>query len=359
MYQLRTRKLVPSEFYGVYHGHDVDHLRTVFDQLVVSKRRAGRDIRVVWLAGDSSLDNKFWLNSATSQVPACNGMELILKPPTSVADVAAHLNSVIASERSHRSSPGRRAPEYVCINCSVEESTIGMRKKGQVLLPQDEFLKARVVPGDVVVVSLGGNDIALKPTACTIFSMGWLTACSSHANVVNGTAWGLGAMESLVVDDLSLYLRNILSPLTQQQSVDGVVSLPVVAAANALEPPKRTIVLPCMIYYPDENAAATSWANVTLGAIGYNKTPAKVQAIIDRIATVATASINAEALGLTGATAHVEVVPLSTALDGKRTDDYVARVEPSVSGGRRMAELIWNTIKNASADPTRGENARH
>jgi hypothetical protein len=33
-------------------------------------------------------------------------------------------------------------------------------------------------------------------------------------------------------------------------------------------------------------------------------------------------------------------VPLFEALDGKNTDDYVQRVEPSVQGGRKMAKLL-------------------
>ena len=38
----------------------------------------------------------------------------------------------------------------------------------------------------------------------------------------------------------------------------------------------------------------------------------------------------------------VEVIPiaLSDALDGKSTGDYVQRVEPSISGGQKMASLI-------------------
>ncbi|CUG06310.1 Hypothetical protein, putative [Bodo saltans] len=35
-----------------------------------------------------------------------------------------------------------------------------------------------------------------------------------------------------------------------------------------------------------------------------------------------------------------------------------SRVEPSVMGGHRMAELIWTTIKNASVDPAKVESAR-
>jgi hypothetical protein len=342
--------LSSAHYYGVYHGHDVTHLGRVFHKLVHSQRSLGKDVRVVWLAGDSSLDNKYWLDGPESRVPACNGMERVLQPPTSVADIATHLNSLMESTRSSSSLSPPSPPHYVCINCSVEESTIGIRNKGRALLPQDQFLKDHLIPGDVVVVSLGGNDIALKPNASTILSMGWLTSCSRQRNVVKGTAWGLGSLQSLVVGDLSLYLSNILSPLRaednhRQQSI-GATTSPQSAVSHAT---RKSIVLPCVIYYPDENAEAQSWANMTLAAIGYNKAPQKVQGIIDRIATVAAEKISAQSLGFANDAVHVEVVPLSRALDGKRSEDYVARVEPSVFGGRRMAELIWGTIMGATA----------
>jgi hypothetical protein len=37
-------------------------------------------------------------------------------------------------------------------------------------------------------------------------------------------------------------------------------------------------------------------------------------------------------------------VPLFTRLDGTRSEDYVARVEPSAIGGRKMAEFLLEII---------------
>lgn len=37
-------------------------------------------------------------------------------------------------------------------------------------------------------------------------------------------------------------------------------------------------------------------------------------------------------------------IPLFRSLDGTRSGDYVARVEPSASGGRKMAELLLDAI---------------
>ena len=42
-------------------------------------------------------------------------------------------------------------------------------------------------------------------------------------------------------------------------------------------------------------------------------------------------------------------MPLFNVLDGKCSDDYVARVEPSASGGEKMAEYLLDVIDNPVA----------
>jgi hypothetical protein len=42
-------------------------------------------------------------------------------------------------------------------------------------------------------------------------------------------------------------------------------------------------------------------------------------------------------------------VPLFNALDGKNSSDYIARVEPSSQGGRKMAEYLLDMIDGPSA----------
>jgi hypothetical protein len=42
-------------------------------------------------------------------------------------------------------------------------------------------------------------------------------------------------------------------------------------------------------------------------------------------------------------------VPLFNVLDGKNSRDYIARVEPSSQGGRKMAEYLLDTIDGPSA----------
>jgi len=79
-------------FYHTYHGHAVEHLRLLHARLPQAHR--------VWLVGDSSLDNKFWLlDTAAPLPPAENGLAALLSPPRSYPDVAHHLNALLARAR--------------------------------------------------------------------------------------------------------------------------------------------------------------------------------------------------------------------------------------------------------------------
>jgi hypothetical protein len=49
-----TNKIDSNDFYSEYFGHKEEHLRQLLPSL-----RASSD-SLIWLAGDSSLDNKYW-----------------------------------------------------------------------------------------------------------------------------------------------------------------------------------------------------------------------------------------------------------------------------------------------------------
>lgn len=86
----------------------------------------------------------------------------------------------------------------------------------------------------------------------------------------------------------------------------------------------------CMIYFPDESQPG-SWADVALCCLGYNSKPKQLQATIAKIFEKATCEIK-----ISGC--EVIPVPMFEVLDGKTTSDYIQRVEPSVSGGRKIAQ---------------------
>mmetsp|Transcript_8194 Transcript_8194/g.17148 ORF Transcript_8194/g.17148 Transcript_8194/m.17148 type:complete len:121 (-) Transcript_8194:437-799(-) len=96
-----------------------------------------------------------------------------------------------------------------------------------------------------------------------------------------------------------------------------------------------------MIYYPDENNVP-SWANAALGTLGYDRNPGKIQLLIRKFFEEATSRIQIPG-------SEVIPIPLFHTLDGTRSEDYVARVEPSATGGRKMAEYLLDAIHNGGS----------
>ena len=315
-------------FYHEYHGHPPRLLRFLVDRFAAVDAAAGvaPSQRVtVYLAGDSSLDNKYWLLGGRAE-PAVNGYELALAPPAAIPDIAHQLNRLLAADNA---AAPVGAPRFRCVNTAVEESTLGVRVGALGgLLPQDRHLRDSIAPQDVLVVSVGGNDIALAPSCGTACAMGWLTCCACTANVRDGTAWGLGHFRAMFRDDLERYICD----------------------ATARVRPK--LVVPTMLYYLDEDASAESWANCVLRCIGYNRNPSHVQAVIDRTYLDGVAKVCVPG-------SVVAPLALSAALDGRDTRDYVARVEPSAAGGAKIAALLRRHIaahypRDAVLPPTGG-----
>jgi hypothetical protein len=132
-------KLTAKKFYGEYHGHRVQDLEFVLDVLGTRRERP-----VMYLVGDSSLDNKFWIPE-TADAP--NGYADVLKTGNSFCDISYHLNARLEEEGGH----------MVAINAAVEETRLEPRARGR-LEPQDIFVRDNLRPDDVLVVNVGGND---------------------------------------------------------------------------------------------------------------------------------------------------------------------------------------------------------
>ena len=205
----------------------------------------------------------------------------------------------------------------LCINCSVEESTVGERTNATGgLLPHDLFIRDNCTAEDVVVLSVGGNDVALKPTAGTIAAIFALTRTPLWALKMLGR-WspGFGYMERLL---------------------HGEVERMVARLCEAPTPPARVIV--CMIYFLDEMPGG-SWADDVLGKLGYDTNPDKLQYIIRTLYS----RISSLGFAVPSATT-VTPFPLFEVLDGKDTDDYEQRVEPSMQGGEKMAKAFLELL---------------
>jgi hypothetical protein len=99
---------------------------------------------------------------------------------------------------------------------------------------------------------------------------------------------------------------------------------------------KVELVVPCTIYYPCE--VGSGWADKLLDTLGYTKSPAKLQCLIDVCYQYFTSEIKVGEI-------PVSAVKLSDALDSKNAADYDNRVEPSVQGGKKMGQLFVQTLK--------------
>lgn len=279
-------------FYSTYEGHDVFLLKKTHDRMRSQKPHC------IFLAGDSSLDSKHWIRNAP-HVPALNGYEHVLRPRTMIPDVSYWINMELLE----------RELSCFCLNTAVEESTLAdrMNRRGPL---HDALISKFIRTEDMLVLSVGGNDIALKPTCSTMLSMASLML--EPVQLLGPWNPIMAFMKYMFKTQIETYIR-MLTKHTK---------------------PRRIGV--CFIYYPDETKT-TSWANRTLGLLGYDKNPKRLQERIKIIYEATTMQIKVDGF-------DIVPIPLFEVLDGKCSQDYVQRVEPSVQGGHKMAKFILDKM---------------
>jgi hypothetical protein len=153
-----------NEYYDNYIGQTLEHLQVVHRTLTQQRPN------IMWLAGDSSFDNKFWREVKSSSAPAINGYERVLSGNMK-RDMCYAVNAEIRSQG---------LASWACINTAVEESSLNLRSAGR-LTEQDEFLRDHLQPDDTILVSVGGNGMcvhgACNMCALDLFARG---LCAYH-----------------------------------------------------------------------------------------------------------------------------------------------------------------------------------
>lgn len=326
----RSSKIRSSDFYGEYYGHRIEHLDALLPQL-----RASSDA-LIWLAGDSTLDNKYWLSGTAPAVPGA--YQNTLEPPYSKPDVTYWLNHLAAesSEEELRRDDKQPSPKWAAINTAVEATTLNERTFR--LRPQDRFLRDNIQAKDVLVVSVGGNDIALAPSPCTIASMLGLMFCLPKPCIEQGCSCAACPLDDCCCGcgpSLWSCLCSCPPCLGYFRHMFGTRTQKYIEALTVTVKPQTILV--CMVYYPDETASQ-GWAGPALNALGYNSNPAKLQSLILKAFREVSSTIR-----ISGS--QVIPVPLFHVLNGKNSEDYVERVEPSVSGGKKMAEFFLDHLR--------------
>ncbi|OAL54573.1 hypothetical protein IQ07DRAFT_558799 [Pyrenochaeta sp. DS3sAY3a] len=294
-------KISCSKFYFEWKGHPIEDLHQ-FHNITLEQRP---DKPIIYLAGDSSLDNKYWVSKSGeyTTTPTPDIYKNTFSNPVPKPDVAFWMNHLLDDRAT-------------CINTAVEESML--RDRDNTLLPHDEFIRDHIRANDILIVSVGANDVALKPTLSTIRHMLQLAWLTRRASLEAGSAWSLKYFEHMFGAKIQDYISRM----------------------TAKTRPRAVVV--CMIYFPLEaGLGQQSWADVQLKALGYNSYPGQLQTAIRAMYRCATGRIAVEG---------TRVVPcaLYEVLDGKGAGDYTARVEPNEEGGRKMAvrfvELVEGII---------------
>jgi len=287
-------KIKSSRFFFEWKGHPISDV-SAFRSIILSERPKEP---IIYLAGDSSLDNKYWVpSSLSSGVPLPVDVPEIyhaaLDKPRPKPDIAFWLNHFLGNRGT-------------ALNLAVEESML--RDRDSDLLDHDKFIRDNIRTKDILIVSVGANDIALRPTFATMRNMLQLAWLTPRRSLERGTARSLSHFTSMFKDQVQAYI------------------------CKMVEKQKPRAVIVCMIYYPLESNASDqqSWADLPLKLLGYNRYPGQLQTAIKKMYELATKKVEIPGT-------EVMPCPLFEAMDGKSKEDYVARVEPSTEGGRKMA----------------------
>ena len=107
---------------------------------------------LVFFAGDSSLDNKYWFGDSA---PAVNGYEAVLTPPTMRQDVAYHANKIFAD----------RAPRWAAVNGAIEATSLNDRAFGRLLdmAPEERLKLVNAVLGTIHLMGGTVSSTLLMP----------------------------------------------------------------------------------------------------------------------------------------------------------------------------------------------------
>lgn len=298
-----SSKIKTSRFFFEWKGHPISDVIALHQKIL----EVWPTKPIIYLAGDSSLDNKYWVPSSNGQHSSPLPVEvpeiyhLAFDPPNPKPDVAFWLNHVL----------GGRA---TALNLAVEESML--RERDDDLLEHDKFIRDNIRAEDILIVSIGANDIALRPTPATMWHMLKLAWLTPRGLLERNSGWGLRYFTGLFKDRIEAYVSRLV------------------------EKQKPRAVIVCMIYYPLEAGASKqrSWADLPLRALGYNRYPGQLQAAIKAMYELATKRIKIEGI-------EIVSCPLYETLDGKKEEDYVARVEPSSDGGHKMASQFSKLLE--------------
>jgi hypothetical protein len=284
-----------NNYYNNYYGHNNYYL----DFLIYCFKF--KDKKIIYLAGDSTLDNKHWIQNTAAAV---NLYYEILKPDICKTDMCYWINVNINEYKN--------ASDFICINTAVEEASLSDKIK---LNSSDSLISKHITSNDILIVSIGGNDIALKPNLETIKNLA-LILLKYTAN---------DFMDSEIINKpeikyfIDYFYTQILNYINKLICKD-----------------KPSLILICWIYFLDLKNVK-SWSNTILNSINYSNNPERIQSLIRIIYTHSITKIKIDNV-------QMKYFPMYEILDGTDTNDYAERVEPSSSGSMKLAKRMTQII---------------
>ena len=332
-------KINSIDFYNNFSGHLIEHLTKIIDgKSFIDRLRSyngqNKERSVIFLAGDSSLDNKYWpLNDPNEQKlcnkPPINGYEDVLEGNNCIPDVAYQINQALIDNRLN--------DEYVCINTSIEATTLYQRFTGTnysgdiMLLPQDKFIYDNIKPDDILIVSIGGNDIALDPLPDVKLNFNSFISKSIRDQK------SLSQMPQYIS-----YFKNIFKDKVEQY-IEKLCSKNLTPNKGLLP----SLIIPCMVYFPSltQNGFAD---DEILDPIGYKTGNHKIlEDFIKDLYCDSTRYISLMKTKKGFGNPHniVDPCPLYEVLDSSNDKLYLRSVEPSIEGGKLMAARFVDQIK--------------
>lgn len=294
---LQAMKKCTGEQYAEEHyGHKKEHLEAL---IALQKRSLNKNI--IYFAGDSALDNKYWLKNKAERQPAVNDLDKFFEDNKCIPDVEYWLNYYLDSAKQN----------FAAVNTAVEEARIYDYKdktssqKAEVKMTS-ELIRNNITQNDYLVVNVGGNDVLLaneprkKEEFKKLFSSNQAEKEAAMKFFVN-----------FIRDDTQAMIS---AELVSEQKPKGVVI--------------------CTFYMPSWDADASSWSETVKLLDGKEE---EFLSFAQKIHTEAVSQIR-----ITGT--QIIPLPLYEHLTGKDFGDYVDRVEPSSQGGKKMAKAIYDKI---------------
>lgn len=315
-------KINTKDFYSKFDGHKIIDLNNIIGPLR-SYNEQNKNRSVIFLAGDSSLDNKHWPFNDPIEKLLCNkqpinGYESVLEGDNCVPDVAYQINQTLIENELNN--------EYVCINTAIEatklEQRFDMDSKVR-LLEQDQFICDNITNDDILIVSVSGNDLALGPTAEIVEDMRKYVKAFEDKNYKeqNDLFGETGIFYGLFVNKMSEYIKKLCSKKN----------------------PKKVII--CMIYFVSISffknlGSGWHWAKKTIDIFKYTSNPDILKSFIKKCHEL----IKINYLINSGINIF-ESCPLYEVLNELDNTLYLSGVEPSIIGGKLMAERFVDQIK--------------